>query len=211
MINRKHNKGFTLIELMVVITISAILVAMAGPSFQNIAKKNEVGRTTQELLSSLTIARKEAAVSGRTSKICVVADITTKITDAKALKCLTTQGQKTPWQQLADTDTSGWIVFQDRNNDNEANKGETLYKRSSLKEGRSLVEWTGNADNLTLSARNVTNDIGTFRIAYPDKKEKLLTWSDKDTPKFKSKIYENRISVTRLGKISHTSYKNHAK
>lgn len=52
-----HFKGFTLIELMVTIAVAAILLTVAVPSFQNLAKNNAVKSTTRDLVATINTAR----------------------------------------------------------------------------------------------------------------------------------------------------------
>lgn len=62
---RHLHRGFTLIELMVVIVILGVLVAIALPSFQNTIRRNRVAAATNELVASLNLARSEALRNNR--------------------------------------------------------------------------------------------------------------------------------------------------
>ena len=53
-------RGFTLIEMLTVVTISAILVAMAVPSFAWINARTRAANTSNSLLASFELARSEA-------------------------------------------------------------------------------------------------------------------------------------------------------
>ncbi len=59
-----HSRGFTMIELLVVITISAILVATAIPSFQWFIARNRASNASNDLLAALQLARAEAIRRG---------------------------------------------------------------------------------------------------------------------------------------------------
>lgn len=50
MINRKHQPGFTLIELMITVAIVGILAAIALPSYQNSVMKSRRGDAKSDLL-----------------------------------------------------------------------------------------------------------------------------------------------------------------
>lgn len=67
-------RGFTMIELLVVITISAILVAAAIPSFQWMIARSRVSDATNLLTVSLQYARLEASRRGQTVVVCRVQD-----------------------------------------------------------------------------------------------------------------------------------------
>lgn len=66
--------GFTLIEMLVVITISAILVAASIPMFDAMIARSRISDATNQLLSSLELARWEASRIGNTVSVCRVAD-----------------------------------------------------------------------------------------------------------------------------------------
>ena len=81
--------GFTLIELMVTITLIVIMMSLAAPSFATFQRNSELTATANTLLSSLSAARSEAMKRDRNVFV-VPAD-------------------GTNW-------TSGWIVFVDTDN-----------------------------------------------------------------------------------------------
>jgi type IV fimbrial biogenesis protein FimT len=54
------NKGFTLIELMVVVIVLAIASAIALPNFAILIRSNRVATQANELLGSIALARTEA-------------------------------------------------------------------------------------------------------------------------------------------------------
>lgn len=58
------NKGFTLVELMIVLAIGSILMSMAIPSFTSTIKNNRLTTQANELISSLNYARSEAIRRG---------------------------------------------------------------------------------------------------------------------------------------------------
>ncbi|MBU6955321.1 GspH/FimT family pseudopilin [Hahella sp. HN01] len=62
-------KGFTLIELMVVLTILAIALAFGLPSMGYIIDSNRLTSSTNELVGALNFARSEAVKRGRTIRI----------------------------------------------------------------------------------------------------------------------------------------------
>lgn len=57
-------QGFTAIELMVVVTIIAVLAALAGPSFTPLIERWRVRDAAEALTSSLYLARSEAIKRG---------------------------------------------------------------------------------------------------------------------------------------------------
>lgn len=65
-----HNRGFTLVELLVVMTISAILLAMAVPAFTSMIQNNRVSSAANSLQNSLDLARSEAIRRGNNVSLC---------------------------------------------------------------------------------------------------------------------------------------------
>src|SRR3984893_16700788 len=66
--------GFTLTELMVVITIVAILMGIGVPSFKYVTTANRVSSEVNGLLGDLQFARSEAIKEGQTVSACASAD-----------------------------------------------------------------------------------------------------------------------------------------
>ncbi|MCR6650532.1 MAG: GspH/FimT family pseudopilin [Cellvibrionaceae bacterium] len=97
MIGQSSNqRGFTLIELMVVIIIAAILLTIAVPSFSSLIKRNNVDSLQSKLSSALATARTEAASRNRIITICA--------SNAGQTAC-------------DDNWSNGWIVFEDNDGD----------------------------------------------------------------------------------------------
>ncbi|HIQ14315.1 MAG TPA: prepilin-type N-terminal cleavage/methylation domain-containing protein [Leucothrix sp.] len=89
---KKKSAGFTLIELIVTVSIAAILMSIAVPSFKNMIDSNRLSTGTNELVSALILARSEALKRGQNVSVCAITD------------------QRT----CSGTDfATGWIVFVD--------------------------------------------------------------------------------------------------
>jgi len=66
--------GFTLIELMVTLTVLGILVSLGMPAMADILRNNRRSELVNELLASLMLARADAARSGQPVVVCGVSD-----------------------------------------------------------------------------------------------------------------------------------------
>lgn len=67
---RTHIGGFTLLELMITISILAILLGIAVPSFMSTIRSNQISATSNDLVAALNLARSEASKRGNTISIC---------------------------------------------------------------------------------------------------------------------------------------------
>lgn len=71
---RIYNAGFTLIELMVAITLLVITMTLAIPSMRSTIQNNRIVTLTNELVASLNLARSEAVKRGVSVSVCPAAD-----------------------------------------------------------------------------------------------------------------------------------------
>lgn len=62
---RTKSKGFTLVELMVVIAVMAVIATMALPSFSTLINKQNLSKSSRELSTILSQARSKAAIERR--------------------------------------------------------------------------------------------------------------------------------------------------
>ncbi|MGN7839780.1 GspH/FimT family pseudopilin [Stenotrophomonas sp. 22385] len=73
----RPSKGFTLIELMVTISVVAILAAIAFPSFQSVIRSNRVAAAHNELIGMVNLARSDAIRNNQGGVVCGSSDGTT--------------------------------------------------------------------------------------------------------------------------------------
>ena len=99
---RAHQRGFTMVELMITIVIAGVLLGIGVPNFNSFMKNNRMVSQANDLLADLTYARSEALKRSRNVHICKTSDpkITQPVCNATATD---------PW-------TSGWIIWSDNNN-----------------------------------------------------------------------------------------------
>jgi type IV fimbrial biogenesis protein FimT len=106
-LRRQHRvAGFTLIELMVTLTILGILLMIGVPSFVAIQRSSELTSTANSLVAALGAARGEAMKRGRSAVVV---------------------------PKVGSDWTTGWTVFVDTNNDQVFNSTDVLVgQRSAL-------------------------------------------------------------------------------
>jgi type IV fimbrial biogenesis protein FimT len=81
-------RGFTLLELLVTMTVAAILVAIAVPSFRTAIQRHRLRSATDGLQAALDYARAEAVLRGTYVSVCASADSAT---------CSATKTYETGW------------------------------------------------------------------------------------------------------------------
>lgn len=112
----KRHEGFTLLEMMVSISILAILVTLAIPSFSEIMLSSKLKSYSSYMVSSIYLARGEALKRNTTINLCVSGD---------GLKC--TAGN---WE-------NGWIVL---------SRDQVIHRQQALGKGYKVIELTGQTD-----------------------------------------------------------------
>jgi len=94
--------GFSLVELLITISIAVILLSLAAPSFTSFINSNRLATASDELIISLSYARSEALKRRTTTTLC-----------AKS-----TAGTLCDTTGIAEDYATGWLVFLDCNNNN---------------------------------------------------------------------------------------------
>ena len=130
---KKHAKslvrGFTLIEVMVAITILGVLIAIAMPSFTSTIRRYRTEAIRDDLTASLQIARSEAIRRGLPD--------TTRITITRTPSSATCTAVTT----TAGVWTCGWQIYQDNNNNQVFDAaGDGLIQQSIVPTGFSVTE-----------------------------------------------------------------------
>jgi len=106
--SKRNSSGTTLVELLTAISIAAILMAIAIPSYKYVTNVNRIASEINGLLGDMQYARIEAAKEGQTVTVCP---------SANGQTCLAS----TSWN-------SGWIVFSDPANIGTVDAGETVLR-----------------------------------------------------------------------------------
>jgi len=106
----RANRGFTLLEAVVVMAMVAVLMAIAVPSYRYVTNSNRIAGEINGLLGDMQFARAEAIKEGQTVTVCVSSNGTSCAGDTVS-----------NWAQ-------GWIVFQDANGNHSVGAGENIFR-----------------------------------------------------------------------------------
>ena len=134
-------RGFTAIELMVVVAIVAILAALAGPSFRDLIDGWRVRSAAEELTNSIYYARSEAIKRGGRLSV--------------RKNCGTGTAQE--WQ-------CGWIVFTDANSNGIVNAGDVVLQTFSPQTGVNVMH-LGNGVSYSVDRWGQINGLGAASFA----------------------------------------------
>lgn len=70
----RSHRGFTLLELMLTVTVAGILLGLGVPGFVRLVESNRATAFTNELVTAITIARSEAVQRGDSVTVCSSTD-----------------------------------------------------------------------------------------------------------------------------------------
>lgn len=108
--------GFSLLELMIAITLLGVLVALAIPSFQAISNVNRLSGASNELLAAMQLARMESIRRGVRVVVCK----SSNPDSGAAATCTTGAGNWNGW--IAFVDDGGGTPANARNGTRDANE-----------------------------------------------------------------------------------------
>ncbi|WP_372592592.1 GspH/FimT family pseudopilin [Guyparkeria sp.] len=115
--------GFSLIELMVAVTVAAVLLAIAIPAFSSMMARNQLAAASNDLRGALMSARQAAVMQGRPVSLCAGTPET---------------GCSGDWSR------GEWLVFHDADHDGDLGADEKLVRHGQAVGGGGAVVIDGN-------------------------------------------------------------------
>lgn len=139
-IRHKYRGGFTLVELIIALTIAGILIALAAPAIRTFILDQRLTTQANDFIADLNIARSEAIHRGVNVVICKQGG-----TDSS------------PSCSTSATWASGRVVFADSDSDGVLDSNETVLRvRQSLEGGNSLNAIAG-TNSIVFTNAGLTN------------------------------------------------------
>lgn len=139
-----RNPGFTLIELMVTLGVSALVLSIGLPGFQGLVRDNRLVMQYNQFVSELNMTRSEAVKRG------------IRVTMCKRNAAGTNCNNAGKWED-------GWMIFTDPNNSGAVDPGEAILRvheplsgDNTLRTSEDLMTYNG--QGLALAFNN------TFRL-----------------------------------------------
>lgn len=149
----RNARGFTLIELMVTVSVLAIILGLAAPSFRDFILNNRLTAQINDLVADISYARSEAAVRGIRVTMCASADLDVCSDSGDA------------WQ-------GGRIVFIDTNSNGTRESTEQILKKTESVGGSRTLIASGFPNTYFLSFRPYGGLLpatgGSFKLCDPD-------------------------------------------
>jgi type IV fimbrial biogenesis protein FimT len=150
-IRGSRQRGFTLLELIVTMSIAAILLAIGIPSFRYVTTADRISGEVNSLLGDMQYARAEAIKEGQTITICAAATDDTSCSGA-------------------DTWEAGWLVYSG-NGTQPAASADILMVRGAFDGGDTFRPADGSTSAVQFNregfAPNLAADPETFELHDP--------------------------------------------
>lgn len=141
-------QGVTLIELMIALSIAAILLGIAIPSFRQTISNNRMASIANEFIGGINYIRSEAIKMGRSVTMCKSSDGSTCATANTVF-----------WED-------GWIAFVDLDADGALDSGETILRTWPALTSSYTLRSTALPDFLRYDPQGVSSGNGTFAVCH---------------------------------------------
>lgn len=144
-----RRRGFTLVELLVVLAVAAILLTMAVPGYAFLANASRLAAATNDLMTAVQLARSEAIKRG------------VRVTVCKSGGSVTACDAAADWQ-------SGWLVFVDTGAQGVVDGGDAVLWVRASSEPQIEIDTTNFSDYISYRANGVSqggNNLATGRFS----------------------------------------------
>ena len=143
---KAKSTGFTLTEALITLAVVGVLIRVALPSLTDFLEDMQLSSNTNDLFSSLFLARSEAVKRNATVSLC-------KIDPNSPASC-----------DNSDTWQSGWIAFVDLDSDGIRDTGETILETYTGMNSNTAVSSTGFSNFISYQPSGATNTVGSINV-----------------------------------------------
>lgn len=141
---RLSKAGMTLPEMLVTLSVFAVLIAIAAPSLKDLLADRRVAAHTQTLFGSMLLARSEAIKRRNPVSIC------------KSSNGSGCDNSLTNW-------STGWLVFEDEDADGALDSGDQLIRVFEKTDNLVSMQWN-NGNTLGFNHHGQARQAGTFTL-----------------------------------------------
>jgi type IV fimbrial biogenesis protein FimT len=180
---RHRARGFTVLELMMALTVTAILAMLVVPSMRDYLRNSRLSSAGNDLLHSLAVARAEAIKRQTNAVVCSTASPSNvaPICDGTAFQ--------------------GWFVFADVNNNGVFDAGDVIVERHGPIDPSIIVAQDGNGMQIFLPSGFARPAAGGFvptrNIVFSDARGNVAAVSGNSTARAVLISVTGRARVTR--------------
>lgn len=180
---RRRARGFTMLELMMALTVTAILAMLVVPSMRDYLRNSRLSSAGNDLLHSLAVARAEAIKRQTNAVVCSTASPTNvaPVCDGSAFR--------------------GWFVFADLNNNGVFDAGDVIVERHGLIDPSVIVTQDGGGMQIFQPSGFARQAAGGFaptrNIVYSDSRGNVASVSGSSTARAVVISVTGRARVTR--------------
>lgn len=125
---KRKPRGFTLLELLVAISVASLLLTVGIPSFRTLIMNTRIIGETNDFVTAINTARSSAVRYQRNATICVSSNFDAALPTCEA---------GTDW-------SSGWIVWVDKDRDDATDTDEILSAHEPLADTTTFFSTTTN-------------------------------------------------------------------
>jgi type IV fimbrial biogenesis protein FimT len=157
---RQGSLGFTLVELMITLALTAIVLVLGVPAMRDMIQNNRQAVGINDILVSLNLARAEAVRRGAATVMCISDGADPPDCDSAS------NAWEDGWILFVDGDNDGTTGGLDANGDEDWDRGEDwlLRAHAALSEGTTLRGNTNVARTIRYNPRGFSGSAGTLRL-----------------------------------------------